>query len=341
VPGSPLDVAGTIDALSATPGLVERLRSSTYAGTDRSGRRSRRGGGPASGRDSVLEARGLSYRYRGGGAPSEALTDVSLSVRRGGFLAIAGRNGAGKSTLASLLTGVLGPPRGTVFLEGRDLTEMPAAALSERVGFVFQNPEHQFVTDTVRAELAFSLSPRAGRKGARQLTAEQRSRVDTWLDRLGLLALAEANPFALSQGQKRRLSVAAMLIRGQSVLVLDEPTLGQDESQAAGLMAMMEDFRAGGGTVVMITHDMRLIAQHADELLVLAAGRSVYFGTPADFFSRPGLVERSGLAVPALGRVSVGLHLAEGTPLGLLSVRAFVGDAGAGAAVERREERCR
>ena len=143
------------------------------------------------------------------------------------------------------------------FLRGRDLAGMSAPEVSSLVGYVFQNPEHQFVSDTVLGELAYSLSPKAGRKGARHLTAAQRELAETWLDRLGLLPLAEANPFTLSQGQKRRLSVAALLIRGQSALVLDEPTLGQDESQAGRLMAMMQEFRAAGGTVAMITHDMR------------------------------------------------------------------------------------
>jgi energy-coupling factor transporter ATP-binding protein EcfA2 len=328
VPGSPLDAAGTVEALRATPGLIERLRSPSSVRVETPGWSSEPRDAPVLEREAVLETRGLSYRYRDNGSTPEALRDLSLKVGKGDFLAIAGPNGAGKSTLASLLTGVLEPPQGTVFLEGCDLGDMSAKALSDRVGFVFQNPEHQFVTDTVIGELAFSLSPRAGRKGVRHLTAEQRMRAESWLDRLGLLALAEASPFALSHGQKRRLSVAAMLIRGQSVLILDEPTLGQDESQAARLMAMMQAFRAGGGTVIMITHDMGLIASHADGLLVVKAGRAVYSGTPRGFFSEPGLVEASGLATPALGRVSTGLHLAEGTPRGLLSVDAFLELAG-------------
>jgi energy-coupling factor transporter ATP-binding protein EcfA2 len=209
----------------------------------------------------------------------------------------------------------------------------PLWAVSDRVGYVFQNPEHQFVTDTVQGELAFSLSPRPGRRQAGHLTREQRDLVDAWLDRLGLLQLAEANPFSLSQGQKRRLSVAAMLIRGQSVLILDEPTLGQDESQAARVMGMMQAFRAGGGTVAVITHDMSLVSEYADTLLVLAGGRSVYAGSPADFFSQPELVEAAGLAVPALGRVSLRLRDTAGTPNGLHTVGHFLVAAGLGGTI--------
>jgi energy-coupling factor transporter ATP-binding protein EcfA2 len=218
-----------------------------------------------------------------------------------------------------------------VFLDGEDVAGMSAWALSDQVGYVFQNPEHQFVSDTVAGELAFSLSPKAGRKGTGHLPASQRGLLDGWLDRLGLLQLAEANPFSLSQGQKRRLSVAAMLIRGQSALVLDEPTLGQDELQAARLTRMMREFQAEGGTVAMVSHDMRLVAENAGTLLVLHEGRAAYVGSPEGFFSQPELVEASGLAVPALGRVSAGLSESSGTPGDLHTISAFLEAAGASA----------
>jgi energy-coupling factor transport system ATP-binding protein len=339
VPGNPLGVEATVTALAATPGLAGRLRGSVAdasgqsAGTEgQCAGVSDRGPGPpgSPGDETLLSVAGLSYRYQRGDPGRDALTDVSLTLKRGDFLAIAGANGAGKSTLASLLTGVLEAPRGSVFLEGKDIAGIPASSISDRIGYVFQNPEHQFVSDTVLGELAFSLSPKAGRKGARHLAPAQREQADAWLDRLGLLPLAEASPFALSQGQKRRLSVAAMLIRGQAALFLDEPTLGQDELQSARLMAMMEEFRAEGGTVAMITHDMRLVSEYADSLLVLAAGRTVYSGDPGGFFSRPDLVAAAGLAVPTLGRVCEALREREGTPRGLLTVHAFLGALGTG-----------
>lgn len=324
VPGSPLSIEDTVAALAATPDLTDRLRLS--GGRRGSGQRQ---SSRLEGRGIHLETKGLSFRYPDGHV---ALTDISVSLERGRFLAIAGENGAGKSTLASLLTGVLEPPSGTVFLDGRDVTGAPAWALSDQVGYVFQNPEHQFVSDTVLGELAFSLSPKAGRKGVTHLTIGQRQLVDDWLGRLGLLHLAEASPFSLSQGQKRRLSVAAMLIRGQSALILDEPTLGQDELQAARLMAMMQEFRAEGGTVAMVSHDMRLVSEYAESLLVLSEGRAVYLGSPEGFFSQPGLVEASGLAVPALGRVCAGLHALAGTPEGLHTLEAFLQLAGSAGA---------
>jgi energy-coupling factor transport system ATP-binding protein len=328
VPGKPLGVDETVAALSATPGLVERLdrRARVSSGSTAPG--------PAAGeaqrgvdQQPLLEVRDLSYKYPGADDECWALSGVSFSVRKGAFFAIAGANGAGKSTLAALLSGVLDAPPGSVFITGKDVSTLRTSALSDLVGHVFQNPEHQFVTETVSGELAFSLSPKAGRKGAHHLTTLQRRDVETWLDRLGLLRLAGANPFSLSQGQKRRLSVASMLIRGQTVLVLDEPTLGQDEEQAARLMAMAEEFRERGGTVLIITHDMRLIAEYADDLLVLSRGQVVHCGTPAAFFSQPRLVRDAGLEVPVIGRVFAELLGRDGS-CGLLTVSAAFHAAG-------------
>jgi len=314
VPGRPLALSDTVSALAATPGLLERLgeRLRPRVGTD--GWPGRLEARNASVGRPLLEVRELSFQYATGRL---ALQRVSFSVISGRFVALAGANGAGKTTLASLVSGVLSPEPGRVFLHGRDVRGLSPREIGALVGHVFQNPEHQFVTDTVRGELAYSLLPRARRRPEAHLDEKQRWLVDSWLERLGLLGLAEANPFSLSHGQKRRLSVAAMLIRGQGLLLLDEPTLGQDERQVARLMALMQDFQAGGGTVLMITHDMRLVAEYADWLLVLREGRLVYEGEPEGFLARPGEVDKAGLRAPALSEVSAALleRLEPGRPV--------------------------
>jgi energy-coupling factor transport system ATP-binding protein len=317
VPGRPLGVKETAEALKATPGLVERLRVPVSA-------RVGSGRGPAAPVSAeaapLLDVRGLSFTYRDG---HRALADVSLSIWRQEFVAIAGANGAGKTTLGSLLSGVLAPPRGTVYLEGEDAATLPAWAIAGKVGYVFQNPEHQFVTATVRGELAFSLSPQGrGRPG--HLSPEQERSIEEWLERLNLLRLAEANPFSLSQGQKRRLGVAAMLIRGCPVLILDEPTLGQDAVQSARLMDMMVEFQRGGGTVAMITHDMRIVADYASRVLVLAGGRLIYTGSPAGLFAQPGVVAEARLSLPAVAEVGLRLEATAAIREGLLTARAFL-----------------
>ena len=175
--------------------------------------------------------------------------------------------------------------------------------------------------------MAFSLSPK-GRGRPDHLSPEQERRIDEWLERLDLLKLAEANPFSLSQGQKRRLSVAAMLIRGCPVLVLDEPTLGQDAVQSFRLMEMMAEFREAGGTVVMITHDMRIIAEYASRVVVLGSGRVLYSGPPAGLFAQPDTIRAARLSLPAVAKVGLLLQGTEALDGRFLSARGLLEAAG-------------
>lgn len=249
---------------------------------------------PASNADPVFEVRDLSFSY--GNAP--ALHNVSLRVERGEILAIVGPNGAGKSTLAKHLIGLLTPPAGSVYLQGTDLCRLPAKALACQVAYVFQNPEHQFVTERVADEVAFSL------QAAGATEAEVEARTAELLATFGLARYARANPFTLSHGEKRRLSVAAMLTMGQEILILDEPTFGQDERNAATLMALLQDLNAQGKTVIMITHDMRLVAEYASQVAVMMAGRVEFLGRPAQLFEQPELLAKAHLNLPPLARLA-------------------------------------
>ncbi|CAN5513493.1 ATP-binding cassette domain-containing protein [soil metagenome] len=185
---------------------------------------------------------------------------LDLQLAAGSVLALTGPNGAGKTTLALTLGGLLAPVAGEV----RATPELAAGAdvrpirwrsreLLTRIGTVFQTPEHQFLATTVRDELA--IGPRALQLPER----ESASRVDELLERLGLAALAGANPFTLSGGQKRRLSVAAVLASQPRVLVLDEPTFGQDAVTWAALVTLLEELRASGTAIVAATHDRRFV----------------------------------------------------------------------------------
>ncbi len=297
VPGRPLEAEETAAALMSVPGLAERLRETPSL--------AEAGSRPpaATPRAPLLEVRGLDYVYPDGEqAPRAALTDLSLAVAAGELLAVVGPNGAGKSTLAGLVSGVLRAPAGCVFLEGRDVRSLSSRELAARVGHVFQNPEHQFVTERVYDELAFSLS--GGRRGTRRPPDDDLIR--SWLERFGLAALAEENPFSLSQGQKRRLSVAAILIRGQELVVLDEPTFGQDRTQTERLIELVMSLWRGGRTLIILTHDMDLVAR-CGSLLVLEGGHALYRGEPRAFFQQPELVERAGLSVPPVGRLAAAL----------------------------------
>lgn len=242
-------------------------------------------------RSEAVEISHLSYRYPSG---QVALRDVSLTIAEGSFFAIVGPNGAGKSTLAAHLIGSIRPPANTVRLFGRDVRKIATTEIPSFVGYVFQNPEHQFVAGTVYDELAFGLRLRGLPE------AEVEARVEAMLADFGLAAYARANPFTLSHGEKRRLSVATMLILGQKILVLDEPTFGQDRRNTEALMAKLADLNRDGRTIVMITHDLRLVAEYAREVAVLIDGSVAYSGDVASLFANAALLERARLVAPPL-----------------------------------------
>lgn len=221
------------------------------------------------------------------------LADVNLELAPGSFLAVVGTNGAGKSTLLHALAGVRPPPRGTIRVDGIDPATASLRELSRRVGFVFQNPEHQFICDTTADELAHSL--RVHSVPAQTIS----SRVDQMLERLDLIAERDRHPFLLSGGQKRRLSVGTALIGGARVLVLDEPTYGQDRDRAAELLDLLSLLREEGTTVIAATHDMQLVAEHATQIAVLSEGRLLAHGPTRSVLDSDAL-EGAGLLPPPL-----------------------------------------
>ncbi|WP_431973919.1 ABC transporter ATP-binding protein [Micromonospora haikouensis] len=206
-----------------------------------------------------------------GAALPPRLAPTDLAVRAGEALAVLGPNGAGKSTLALLLGGLLRPGAGRVAatreLAGRDAATAPhrwrAPALARRIGSVFQDPEHQFVTGTVYDELA--LGPRRTGHGEAAVGAT----VDGLLDRLRLARLARANPYTLSGGEARRLSVATALATAPRLLVCDEPTFGQDRRTWLELVDLFAELRDGGHGIVAVTHDADFVAALADRRLTL------------------------------------------------------------------------
>ena len=209
----------------------------------------------------------LAFRYPG--ADAFAVDGVALEVSAGEAVALTGANGSGKSTLALLVGGLLRPTRGRVTDRGgRDLWRINAAELVRDVGTVFQDPEHQFVRGRVDEELL--VGPL--RSGADTVTAQ--ALVAELMQRLRLAALAAANPFTLSGGEKRRLSLATALATDPPLLVLDEPTFGQDRVTYAELVRLLRDARDAGRGILFATHDRALVAALADREIALTAGRA-------------------------------------------------------------------
>lgn len=235
----------------------------------------------------LISGKDLEFSYDNG---FKALKGVSFDVFPGEMLAIVGRNGAGKSTLAKLMVGLQKPQKGTLNLFNRPASNWKVENLAEYIALVFQNPEHQFLTDTAYDEIAYSLLARGIED-----EDEIRSQVEDWLTRLELGDVSKVHPFALSAGKKRRLGVATMLVCNPQVLLVDEPTYGQDKEMTQTLMQLMENIRRQGVTVVMITHDMRLVQEFASRVLVMADGQILYEGDPAQLFESEELLEKSNL----------------------------------------------
>lgn len=235
----------------------------------------------------LIAAQDLTYTYPGG---VQALKGVSLEVRAGEMLAIVGRNGAGKSTLARLLVGLLKPQAGGLSLFGKPARQWKVQDLANHIALVFQNPEHQFLTDTVEDEIDYSLLARG------VATPEERKlAIAAMLEQLGLSAVSSVHPFALSAGMKRRLGVATMLVSQPQVLVVDEPTYGQDKQMTETLMSLMEEIRGRGIAVVMITHDMRLVQEYAGRVIVMSEGQVHYDGDPAQLFRQEAVLSKANL----------------------------------------------
>jgi energy-coupling factor transport system ATP-binding protein len=223
--------------------------------------------------ETLVIAEHAGFRYPG--MAIDAVSGVDLSVRSAEALAIIGPNGSGKSTLGLMLAGLLAPRIGRVVAgealsagHGREpIATWPARALVRRIGTVFQDPEHQFLTGSVREELL--LGPRRAGIGH----GESVRRVDELLGRLRLAHLADANPFTLSGGEKRRLSVATALVTAPSLLVLDEPTFGQDRRTWAELIHLLAALRDSGRGIAFVTHDRAFARALADRTFQLDAAR--------------------------------------------------------------------
>lgn len=254
------------------------------------------------GLEPLLQVHDLSFTHPHSERP--ALSHIDLNVRLGELAVIVGANGAGKTTLARHLVRILLPPPGSVRLRGADLSCLDGAEVARSVGYVFQYPEHQFVGRSVQDDVAFGLL----RSGLSEEIAL--ARAQAMLAEFGLGRLARAHPFALSHGEQRRLSVAAMLVLGQRGLLLDEPTFGQDRRNADLLLDKLVGLAADGRAIVAISHDMRLVAERAVRAIAMSAGQIIFDGTPGALFTDATLLRRARLRPPPITDVSQRLGLA-------------------------------
>jgi energy-coupling factor transport system ATP-binding protein len=225
--------------------------------------------------DPIITVRDLEFSYQPG---KPILRGINFDINRGEFVAIVGANGSGKSTLVNNFTGLLAPDNGQIIINGHDTKKIKIADLARDIGYVFQNPDHQLFSNTVEEEVGFSLK-------LRNIPAEEiKQRVTEVLEFVQLEHLRDRHPFSLSRGQRQKLAVATALIHQPSVILLDEPTTGQDRLSLGGLLALMTRLNQKGNTTIMITHDMDIVAAYASRVLVVVQGQVVLDGHPSDIF---------------------------------------------------------
>ena len=240
-----------------------------------------------------------------------ALRDVSLTVRRGEFLGLAGHTGSGKSTLVQHLNGLIRPQEGSVYALGLDLAnKKDAAAVKAKVGVVFQYPERQLFAETVAQDVAF------GPRNLGLSQAEVARRVASSLARAGLdlATVGDKSPFELSGGQQRRVAFAGVLAMEPEVLVLDEPMAGLDPAARSDFLELIDRLHRDGLTVVMVSHSMDDLANCCDRIVVMNKGAVFAEGTPAQVFAHADELKSIGLGVPAAQRMALALAKA-GVPL--------------------------
>ena len=242
-------------------------------------------------REPLLEVKGLSFGYQKG---QQTLRDVSFSIGKGEMVSIVGRNGAGKSTLSKLICGFETPDAGEIFLNGKPLAEENIRRRAQHIGYVMQNPNQMISKTMIYDEVALGLQ-RSG------LTEEQiREKVDATLRVCGLYPFRNWPISALSFGQKKRVTIASVLVLDPELILLDEPTAGQDFRHYTDIMEFLRGLNARGVTVVMITHDMHLMVEYTRRALVFCDGRLIADRTAAAVLCDPALVEQAALKETSL-----------------------------------------
>ena len=241
----------------------------------------------------VVDLTRVSFTYPGGGA---SVTDLSMQVYPGELVGIVGQNGAGKTTLTKLLNGLLRPSSGTVRIAGLDTATAATSTIAGRVSTLFQNPDNQICKNTVLEEVAFGLELQG------IATDEAQARARTIIERFNLPA--DEAPFSLSRGQRQMVALASVVVMEPTVVLLDEPTSGLDYRECMTVMETVRDMAEQGCAVIMVCHDMEVVSDFAERLVVMANGRILGRGPTQEIFADADLMRRSWVEAPQVVRLS-------------------------------------
>jgi len=245
--------------------------------------------------ETLIKVRGLTHTYPSG---FTALQGADLDIRSGEFLAVIGQNGSGKTTLVKHLNGLLYPTEGKVMVKDKDTRAQSLRELSCTVGYVFQNPDHQIFAETVFEEVAF------GPRLQGQTDSEIKANVQQALEAVGLTGQEEKDPFSMSKGERQRVAVASIVATRPEVIIMDEPTTGLDYHQIRASMEMIKELNQRGHTIIMVTHNMWVVAEYAHRAVVIKDGSLILKGTPREIFSREDVLEEAFLKPPPVVRLA-------------------------------------
>jgi energy-coupling factor transport system ATP-binding protein len=251
----------------------------------------------------VLDVKDLHYSYSTG---LEALRGINLTVNDGEFLAIMGQNGAGKTTLVKHFNGLLKPTSGEVLVDGVSTRDVSVAKLARDVGFVFQNPDHQLFSETVEEEIAFALKNFGFEEG---VVTKQ---VDWALNLLDVVQYRKTSPFMLSGGERKRVALASILAWDPKIVILDEPTIGQDHQQKEKLQQFIMQLNAQKKTVVVVTHDVEFVAECNPRVFLMSKGKILVDGKAEKILTDPKTLTQASIVPPQITQIFLEL-----TDLGL------------------------
>ena len=227
------------------------------------------------------------------------LNDVSFTINDGDFVAFVGTNGAGKSTTMRLANGLLKPDSGEVLVDGVPTTQLKTSQLARRVGFLFQNPDRQICCRTVREELEFNF------KAQGALGDAARARVDAIIEKFDFDP--DAEPYLLNRGTRQLLALASIIVMEPPVIILDEPTTGLDYRECIKVMDIVRELHESGKTVIMVCHDMELVADFAERIIVMTHGTMVADGATFELLRNPEVLRRADLIPPQIVEISMEL----------------------------------
>ncbi|MGM0125586.1 energy-coupling factor transport system ATP-binding protein [Enterococcus sp. AZ194] len=247
---------------------------------------------------SFLKLNQVSYSYPNG---FEATQEVSTEFQLGEAVAIVGQNGAGKTTTVKLMNGLLRPTKGEVLIDGQSTKGLTTAQMSKHVGYVFQNPDDQIFQETIEKEIAF------GPKSQKLTSAEIQAKVKEAAEICGLTDVLHEHPYNLSYSKRKFITIAAIIAMDPEVIILDEPTAGQDRESTELLGRIIKELSNKNKAVITITHDMEFVAKEFQRVLVFADKRLRKEGTPRKIFWDEGLLTLSGLKQPYICQLAKAL----------------------------------